>query len=225
MMMPFQMRRMPSQAPGKREPGFSLLELVIVLAIMMSISVVAIPLIANTTKQYRLREAGVDYANLLQQARVRAIQDDKYYTVLTALNSSTGGYYAYIDLAGSSTYASPDPMIVFSVGVIPQAFNSGPALSNLESQFLPAGASSINSVATAAAGPTFGPRGLPCTTQAVGGSGGLGSGTACPYVPPTSFITFFQSSQTSVWEAVTVTPAARIREWSSSDSSTWSPLN
>jgi len=208
------------QAPVKTESGFSLLELVIVVAVAMIVMAVAVPLIGNATKQYRLTEAGTDYANLLQQARMRAIQDDKYYTVLTAQDSTTGWYYAYIDLQGSGSYSSPDPMITFAQGVVPQTFSSGPALSNLESQFLPSGAYAQGTVATTATGPTFGPRGLPCVAQTSGGY------TTCTSLnSPTSFITFIQSDMTTIWEAITVTPASRIREWSCWDSTTWNARN
>ena len=97
-------------------------------------------------------------------------------------------------------------------------FASGPGLTNLESQFLPPGPSSLGTVNTTAPGPTFGPRGLPCTPVTSGGY------TTCPFLTPTSFITFIQNTQDQSWEAVTVTPAARIREWKYNGTS-WTALN
>lgn len=202
------------------EAGFSLLELMVVAFVLMVVSGIGLPLIANVIKQYRLSETGTDYANLLQQARTRAVQDDQFYTVLTGQDNLTNAYYAYVDLQGLGAYASPDPIVYLAQGITPESFASGPALSNLEAQFLPPGPGSINTVATSAAGPTFGPRGLPCTPQTSGGY------TTCPSLnQPTSFITFFESAQISTWEAVTVTPAGRIRIWNCSDGSTWSPRN
>lgn len=218
-MKPSQTRRAPIARPSDRhESGFSLIELMVVAGVLMVVSGIGLPLIMNGVKQYRLTESGTDYANLLQQARTRAVQDDKYYTVLTGQDATTGAYYAYIDIQGSGTYASGDPIIYLAQGVTPEAFGSGPALSNLEGQFLPAGNGSVNTVATTAPGPTFGPRGLPCTPVTGGGY------TTCTSLnDPTSFITFLQSSQTEIWEAVTVNPAARIREWNCSNGSTWNP--
>src|SRR5438128_2528119 len=67
--------------------------------------------------------------------------------------------------------------------------------------------------------PIFGPRGLPCVV----------SGSACPYLnagSPVSYLLFIQNTQNNRWEAVTLNPAARIREWAyDTKSSTWSPLN
>ena len=61
-------------------------------------------------------------------------------------------------------------------------------------------------------------RGLPCKV----------SGGACPYLDsnglPVSYVTFIQNTRGGQWEAITVNPASRIREWAY-NGSTWSPLN
>ena len=110
-------------------------------------------------------------------------------------------------------------MMVFLQDVNPMAFSAGPGLANLESKFLPA--AGVATVNTTALGPTFGPRGLPCTPTAP-------SGGTCPYLNsngiPTSYITFLQNAQSQKWEAVTVTPAGRIAIWSY-DGTSWSPMN
>jgi Tfp pilus assembly protein FimT len=197
----------------KGRHGFSLIELVVVGAIGMIVSAMTIPLVINSVRQYRLRTAGTDYANLLQQARTRAVRDDRFYTVLTDATNNR----AYIDIPGSGTgYVSGDPMIALPTSIVPKAYSTGPAVSNLISQFLPANSS--GTVRTTAVGPSFGPRGLPCTPS--GGTCLILDGAGLP----SSFITFFQNSQDLRWEAITVTPAGRIRAWSY-NSSTWSPLN
>ncbi len=193
--------------------GFTLLELVVVVAILMVVAGMVFISALNTVQSIRLRQSATSYANLLQQARMRAVQDDTYYTVRTF--SDGYGSAAYVDLNGSGTYAAGEPTMRFSPSVGPMAFASGPGLTNLESQFLPAG--SGGTVNSTAPGPTFGPRGLPCTPSAP-------TGGTCPYITPTSYVTFLQNSQTTKWEAVTVTPAGRIRIWSY-DGSSWSPLN
>jgi hypothetical protein len=52
----------------------------------------------------------------------------------------------------------------------------------------------------------------------------------CPYLTPpnytpVSFVTFLQNTQSGKWEAVTVTPAGRVRQWSYDGTGTWSPMN
>ena len=199
--------------------GFSLIEMLIVVSLMLIAAVIVIENVQSAVQAVRLQETATDYANLLQQARVRAVRDDRYYSVLTTGGGGSNPPTACVDIAGTGVYAVGDPIIMFSAGVVPMSFGSGPALANLESQFLPPGLAAQNSVNTTAAGPTFGPRGLPCTPITSGGY------TTCPYLTPTSYITFMQNSLSGKWEAVTVSPAGRIRLFSFDGVSTWSGMN
>jgi prepilin-type N-terminal cleavage/methylation domain-containing protein len=200
--------------------GFSMLELIIVIAIMMIVAGIAVEFVQRAAQTMRLEESAINYSNLLQQARLSAVHDDKYYTVLTA-SGGVNGNMAFVDIAGTGIYVPGEPMMVFSTGVSPQSFGSGPNLANLEAQFLPNNPGAVQTVNTTALGPTLGSRGLPCTPT----GGPLGT---CPYLSvggvPTSYITFFQNTQSGNWEAVTLTPAGRIRQWRY-DGSTWSSLN
>lgn len=195
--------------------GFSLIELVIVLAIMMIAASLAFINMRVAVRSSRLQSSASSYANLLQTARIRAVQDDRYYSVLMGTNAA-GVPFAYVDLAGTQTFAAGDPMAVLAQGVVPRPYTSGPARTNLISQFLPVGTS--GTVNAAAAGPTFGPRGLPCTPVTNAGY------TTCPYITPTSFVTFLQNQEGGAWEAITITPAGRVRLWAYGGT-TWSPMN
>jgi prepilin-type N-terminal cleavage/methylation domain-containing protein len=200
--------------------GFSLIEVLIVVSIMFIAAAVVIPTASTAIRSVRLSSSGTRYADLLQQARVLAVRNDTYYTVISLPATSSTAGTAFLDLNGNGTYQSGEPMMVFAQNVTPTPFSSGPALTNLESMFLPPGTASLLSVTAGqtAAGPTFGPRGLPCTPSPTGAY------TTCPYLTPTSYITFIQSGDGGAWEAVTVTPAGRIREWRY-DGTTWSPLD
>jgi len=196
-----------------------MIEMCVVLAILMVVGEMVFINMNTAVQNIRLSQSATSYANLLQRAQIQAVQDDSYYTVLTG-SASTGAPEAFVDLNGSQAYSAPDPMMVFLQGVSAQPFSQGPGLTDLESKFLPA--AGVATVNTTAAGPTFGPRGLPCKPTAPT------SGT-CPYLDattgtPTSYITFLQNSQSTKWEAVTVTPAGRIGIWSY-DGTSWSPLN
>jgi type II secretory pathway pseudopilin PulG len=200
--------------------GFSLIEALIVVSIIFIAAAVVIPTASTAIRSVRLSSSGTRYADLLQQARVLAVRNDTYYTVISVPATSSAAGTAFLDLNGNGTYQRGEPMMVFAQNVTPTPFGSGPALTNLESMFLPSGTASLQSVidGQTAAGPTFGPRGLPCKPSPTG------LYTTCPYLIPTSYITFIQSTDGGTWEAVTVTPAGRIREWRY-DGSTWSPLN
>ena len=191
-----------------REKGVSLLELMAVVAIIMTVAAMVFINAVTALENIRLSQSATSYANLIQQVRIRAVQDDTFYTVQTAPAAGAVPPSAFADLSGNGT----NPIMYFFRSVNPMPYSSGPGLANLKSQFLPV--TGQNTVNTTAAGPTFGPRGLPCTPSV---------GT-CPYQTPTSYITFLQNSKTTKWEAITVTPAGRVRVWSYNGAS-WSPMN
>lgn len=195
--------------------GFSLIELMMVVSVAFIAAGILVINVQNALRGVRLSETASSYANLLQQARIRAVRDDKYYLVLIN-NASSTAPFAYVDLNQNGTFDTGEPRMEFAAGVTPQSFSSGPGLANLEAQFLPAGTQ--GTVQTTATGPAFGPRGLPCVPGASGGY------TTCPFLTPTSYITFMQNSDSGKWQAVTITPAGRVRQWSY-ETSSWSPLN
>src|SRR5438132_2029066 len=206
----------PGNAARKCNLGFSLIELLIVVAISMIAAAMALPLVSNAVNQIHLSSSATDYANLLQRARMRAVQDDTYYQIQT--QTLSGDPIAYVDINKNGSYDTGEPMMVFASGVTYKAQSAGPALSNLKSQFLPSGSVAQGSLQSTMI-PIFGPRGLPCKV----------SRSACPYLDagsPVSYLLFIQNTQNNRWEAVTLNPAARIREWAyDTKSSTWSPLN
>lgn len=183
-----------------------------VVSIIMIVSSIGFVLARNIAATLRLYGSCTSYANLLQTARIRAVQDDRFYAVVSL--PAANPPMAFVDINGNGLYDATEPMMVFGQGVTPQPYASGPALNNLKSQFLPPNPQAQASV-NPAINPTFGPRGLPCTP----------AGGACPYVPPTSFITFVQNTQSGRWEAITVTPAGRVNLWRFDGTSTWSALN
>lgn len=198
-----------------RESGFSLLEMVVVMAILIIVGAMVFVNGARLVQGIRLSQTATSYANMLQQARLRAVRDDTFYSVISPVN----GTNAFIDLDPNRSQIYHcgtdycDPQMVNSQYVSPQSNSSGPGQSNLKSQFLPSG-NGQNAVDTTDS-PTFSPRGLPCTIN----------GTVCnSLTQPTAFITFFQNSVTQKWAAVTVTPAARIQVWNY-DGSTWNLAN
>ena len=211
-----QMTSRGTRGQAEAQQGFSLIELLIVVAISMIAAAMALPLVSNAVNQIHLSSSATDYANLLQRARMQAVQDDTYYQIRT--QTLSGDPIAYVDINKNASYDTGEPMMVFASGVTFKAQSAGPALSNLKSQFLPSGSVAQGSLQSSAI-PIFGPRGLPCVV----------SGSACPYLnagSPVSYLLFIQNTQNNRWEAVTLNPAARIREWAyDTKSSTWSPLN
>jgi Tfp pilus assembly protein FimT len=195
--------------------GFSITELLIVIAIMMVITALALPTM-QMIRTANLRQAGSDYASLLQSARIQAVQNDTYFSVVTTTSPVE---QAFIDLQGNGVYAQGDPVYALPSYVHVKTYaDNPPALSNLESLAL---ASASDPSLDTTDNPTFGPRGLPC--KPINNNGY----TTCPATvvtvngtSVTSYITFFQNNAN--WVAVVVNPAARIRVfYYSASSANW----
>lgn len=212
-----------------------MIELLVVVGIAMVLMAMGWPLVVNVVNSYHLRGASADFANLVQTTRMRAVQDDRYYNVVTNVGvlvpPNVINAYANTQLvAAPQPYALGDPAIAFDPSVLIRSRAAAPNVANLELQFLPTPNVTINPT-TNTWGPSFGPRGLPCQpTTATGGTcsyisitGGANGGL--PGLP-IAYEAFFQNIRNNTWEAVTINPASRVREWNYDRiTNTWTGLN
>lgn len=202
--------------------GFSIPELVSVVVIILIMAAIAIPKVATALANYRLRGTSSSFSAVVQTARWRAVQDDRFYSV--RFLTQNGALEGYVDIYpqnvngssgnGSSGPIDPnDPQVVINAEVTPQAQGNAPNTNGLKSQLLPAG-SSVVPVDGSTSPITFGPRGIPCATTTTNGTVAAGSATVCNSAGGLqAYWVFFQDSATQAWEAVTVTPAGRIQVW------------
>jgi prepilin-type N-terminal cleavage/methylation domain-containing protein len=201
----------------KRQTGFTLVELVTVVAIMLIVAAVSVPNILNFMHMAKLRGSASDYSSLLQVSRIRSVQDDTFYSTYILPGATGNPGQAYVDLKknGGTKIDAGDPEIETSSEVTAQAVGNAPDTANLSGQFLPTG-SGVTPQDASVAPVIFSPRGLPCTTQLAGAVCTSAAG-------PTAFWAFFQDSSSSAWEAVTVSPAGRVQKWQHAGSA-WSKL-
>src|SRR5258708_29254476 len=202
----------------RRQSGFSMMEILIVMPIGMILLAMVTPLVTTTLNMYRLRGACSDYTNLVQRARMRAIGDDQYYNVVNVVGLPPAGTMnAYINTGTTATggpvaapqgYVVGAPATAFNPAVVIRAPGGAPNVANLYAQFLPGIALGAVVINPNAWGPTFGPRGLPCQPN-------VATGGTCSYTSqapnvvglPIAFEIFTQNVLTGIWEAVTVNPS------------------
>ena len=208
--------------------GFSLVELCVVVIIAFIIAATAVPTLLTSLRTAHLRGAASDYAGLLEQARISSIRDNRYYsTYILAPAGSAQVAQAYVDMLpkvltgasgnGGTSVAPGDPTITIESDIVLESAGSAPNTSNLESQLLPA-TTPVTPTDGSVTAPTFGPRGLPCTPVSMTG------GTVCDASGgATAFWTFLENTNSSSWQAVTITPAGRIQKWYYTGS-VWSKL-
>jgi type II secretory pathway pseudopilin PulG len=116
-----------------RMVGFSLLELMIVVFVVMVVAAIAVPNVLLSVANLRLRYSAGDLAGLMQQARIMAAKNNP--TTPTAVypiryGTKNGRQIAYIALDGGTSWNSSvtvngvtlsDPLIEFSGTVVPAA--------------------------------------------------------------------------------------------------------
>jgi prepilin-type N-terminal cleavage/methylation domain-containing protein len=95
--------------------GFSLTEIIVVLAIVMTLAAVAFPIFTKISYNVRLKSAATNLSGLMQQARILAARQNAVYTVVIP---NTGGK-ACIDLNLDGACQSTEPVIIFNSNITP----------------------------------------------------------------------------------------------------------
>lgn len=92
--------------------GFSLIELLIVVFVVMVVAAIAIPNVLVAVSNLRLRTSAGALSGLLQQARILAAKNNATYAV--RYGTLNGARVAYIDLNGNASFDTNEPLVQFS---------------------------------------------------------------------------------------------------------------
>src|ERR1700675_3655549 len=168
---------MHSMTP-KRGRGFSLIEFIIDVAMIMILAAISVPRLLNTVSDINLRYAATNISGLLQAARMQGVRKNTFYTVQpTTLSTGGTGYYAHIQ---GGSYAVGDPLLPLGSQIT--AYTGLGSGAPNEASFT-SGTSSNGLGFAPNAGtdnPSFNARGLPCI--------GVPATGACPFVPGLAFV-------------------------------------
>ena len=204
-----------------RQKGFSLLELLICLVVMMVVTVAAFPTINKTLQIFKLQSSAQDVATLLQRARILAVRNNTTYSIL--FTAPVNGFQeACIDTNWNGVCDPTEPNVALArnvslvtdgSGVSPAQITCGALTTNC-----PAGFTGLNYQQQGANVPaSYNDRGLPCIGTPANAEP-LPNNTACKELvnnTPTGFLYKFQyqGANGTTYAAVTVTPSALVGVW------------
>jgi prepilin-type N-terminal cleavage/methylation domain-containing protein len=180
---------------GRSNRGFTLLELLIVVAIFMLVTTIAVPNIVMVLSNARMRASITSFSGVLQSTRMLAVKENR--TMTTRLTVAGAGLVAYAKVATDS-----DPVDVHDSQISMEA--------PITKVTAPSGPGAPSAIATSILGftpettePSFNTRGMPCAY----------SGGACTNK---GFLYYFHDTRpgsTAGWSAVSLSPAGRIKRW------------
>ncbi|HEV2103112.1 MAG TPA: hypothetical protein VGR58_10075 [Candidatus Acidoferrum sp.] len=178
--------------------GFSMIELVVVVGMIMVLSAISVPKIVNSMSVYKLNVASTSIQNLIEVARFNAVRRN---TTLSLRQTVINGQAAfYVDIPNTAVYVNTDPTYIVPTTV----------------QIAPAGAPAAATTGlanTAALGGgciSFNSRGVVDYTNCGGG------------VQSVWFISLGLTNGNGGFRAVTLTPMGQAKSWTASPAgNTW----
>lgn len=207
--------------PAQR--GFSLVELLVVMVVIITVAAVAVPQIMRTVELIRTRSSADQLAGMIQKIRQQAVKDNKFYTGVRqnigittkyCVDNNYDGFCQDTEFAiGLADYmtpaaAPPDTSLITCgpLGTIPcpagypQGLNYVPEAQN------------ANWVAS------YNARGLPCVNKANPANQPVYPNDQCLQTDPVSglpvgFLYVLQYQNGQSFSAVAVTPAGRVTSW------------
>jgi prepilin-type N-terminal cleavage/methylation domain-containing protein len=183
------------------ERGFSLVELVVVLGMMLTLSAIAVPSVMQSIGIYRLNVAATSLQNMVEVTRFSAIRRNTQISLRqTTLN---GQNLFYVDLNGTGIYANTDPSYLLP----------------LDMQIAPAGApvASTTNLANTQALSSSGCIGF--DSRGIVNYSTCGSGA-----PVVWFVSIGLSSSTTGYRAVTVSPMGQAKSWTAQSGGIWNTM-
>jgi prepilin-type N-terminal cleavage/methylation domain-containing protein len=171
-----------------KERGFSVIELMIAVTIIVIVAAIAVPQMLNAVSMWRIRGAASELASLIEQARILAEKQNTALPIYVGTVEKTNAQGAFIGTSGG-TWTAGEPDVPYGGGVTNGSSANAPA--------------ALSPGFTAeAAGTTlyFSGRGLPVKS----------SGST--YVPSNGVI-FYLTDTHGDWAAVSVTGYGRSKVW------------
>lgn len=190
----------------RSKAGFSLIELLVVVAVMLVVAALAAPTLMTTLDSFRMRGSLSSIANMAQRCRTQAIKKDLSQRIHFATVNNEAVTFVTDANDPNLVPINGDPQLSdqlwlpgqFSLSVAPTG-STPPPLTGLTMW----GTALLPNVAPQ--DPYFNSRGMPCLPDPVTG--------VC--TPTTGFLYYYQYKRAGTirWAATSISPAGRIQSW------------
>lgn len=179
--------------------GFSLLELMIVMAISITVVAMAMPSFMNAFYNIRLKSAASNLSGLMQRTRLQAARQNATYTI--GFVTTVSPQQAFIDLNNNGTRDAGETVITFP-GSIAMNTTGAPAGAGAPPAYVLVG-DTAGTTFTNTTTLGYSPRGLPCAYAA----------GVCATPAPGYFVYYIQDQRagTSGWAGVVVSRSGRTK--------------
>ena len=189
--------------------GFSLVELLVVMAIILIISAMAIPNIVTAVRSARLRSAGSEIAGFLEQVRMTAVRENKTIYIRNKVVNTATTWYADKNINRQLEVSEP------SIGMAPtlQIVNAGAPAPTATMLALNPGGDAFTQLKTMTDGTAavpdmgFNSRGLPCHVVASGACNRLSAANV------STNMVLYLKNETNAYVAITVSGNGKVKIW------------
>jgi type II secretory pathway pseudopilin PulG len=201
--------------------GFSMLELVLVVSIILVLGAVAVPQMMGTFSDFSLRYQASDFSSLLQTARIQAVRKNAPFSVISGSLAVNEPVY-FVDKPTTTSYAAGDPIMPLSANFTMHQ-GTGSGIPN-EGNFI----AGLNfTVYPGTASPSFNARGLPCLPV---------STTSCTQTVGQGYVMFISKNVAAgstpgitlggvPYVAIVINPSGRVLQWTADKNGNWLQRN
>lgn len=214
------MKRNAKLARGGRNPhrGFSVIELVLTLVVLLILTVLAVPVILRSLQSYQLNSSASQLSGMLKFAKFEAIRQNTPVACQILQQGTT--WVVWVDSNGNGTPDGSEPRMFIggSFTLLPAA--SVPSSSSIAATL---GADATMPFTVLSGSPTsewFDHRGTQC----------IQSGSSCPRSPltaPTIYAVYLgnPNDPTAGYRAVITLPSGAVQVWSAGSGGSWQRIS
>jgi len=201
-----------------RQGGFSLVELLLSLVVLLIITTLAVPVVLRSLQSYQLNSAASQLSGMLKLAKFEAIRQN--LPVSCQIQAQGAGWLVWIDLNGNGAVDPSEPQMflagsftLLSPGAVPDTSNIASSLgqgsNGVPWTVLPSGGTSE----------WYDHRGVLCFQSA--------QAAACPNVAPTIYALYIgnPNDPTAGYRAIVTLPSGAVQVWSTTTGRPWTRVS